>query len=38
MIPELRDLNYGECLKQCVLAIIETWRLRRDHMYGVEWV
>ena len=28
MIPELRDLNYEECLKECGLTTLETRRLR----------
>ena len=30
MIPELRDLNYEERLKECGLTTLETRRLRRD--------
>ena len=28
MIPELRDLSYEECLKECGLTTLETRRLR----------
>ena len=30
MIPELRDLNYEECLKECGLTTPDTRRLRGD--------
>ena len=30
MIPELRDLSYEECLKECGLTTLETRRLRAD--------
>ena len=32
MIPELRDLSYEECLKECGLATLETRRLRGDQI------
>ena len=32
MIPELRDLSYEECLKECGLTTIETRRLRDDQI------
>ena len=32
MIPELRDLSYVECLKECGLTTVETWRLRGDQI------
>ena len=28
MIPELRDISYEECLKECGLTTLETRRLR----------
>ena len=30
MIPELRDLSYEDCLKECGLATLKTRRLRGD--------
>ena len=30
IIPELRDLSYEECLKECGLTTLETRRLRGD--------
>ena len=30
MVPELRDLNYEECLEECSLTTLETRRLRGD--------
>ena len=32
MIPELRDLSYEECLKECGLTTLETRRLRGDQI------
>ena len=32
MIPELRDLSYEVCLKECGLTTLETRRLRRDEI------
>ena len=32
MIPELRDLNYENCLLQCGLTTLETRRLRGDQI------
>ena len=32
MIPELRDLSYKECLKECGLTTLETRRLRGDQI------
>ena len=32
MIPELRDLNYEEWLKECGLTTLETRRLREDQI------
>ena len=32
MIPELRDLSYEECLKECGLTTLETRRLRGDEI------
>ena len=32
IIPELRDLSYEECRKECGLITIETRRLRGDHI------
>ena len=32
MIPELRDLSYEECLKECSLTNVETRRLRGDQI------
>ena len=31
IIPELRDLWHEECLKECGLTTLETWRLRGDN-------
>ena len=30
LIPELRDISYEECQKECGLSTIETERLRSD--------
>ena len=32
IIPELRDLSYEECLKECGLTTLETRRLRGDQI------
>ena len=32
MIPEIRDLNYEEHLKECGLTTLETRRLRVDQI------
>ena len=32
IIPELRDLSYEECLKECGLTNLETRRLRGDQI------
>ena len=32
MIPELRDLSYEECIRECGLTTLETRRLRGDHI------
>ena len=32
MIPELRDLTYKECLKECGLTTLETRRLRGNQI------
>ena len=32
IIPELRDLGYEECLKECGLTTLETRRLRGDQI------
>ena len=32
MNPELRNLSYEECLKECVLKTLETTRLRGDQI------
>ena len=32
IIPELRDLSYEECLKQCGLTTLQTRRLRGDQI------
>ena len=32
MIPEVRDLNYEECLKECGLATRKIRRLRGDQI------
>ena len=32
IIPELRNLSYEECLKECGLATLETRRLRGDQI------
>ena len=34
MIPELRDLSYEECLKECGLTTLETRRLIGDQTEG----
>ena len=32
IIPELRDLSYEECQKECGLTALETRRLREDQI------
>ena len=32
IIPELRDLSYEECIKECGLATLETRMLRADQI------
>ena len=32
LIRQLGDLRYGECVIQCGITIIETYRLRGDQM------
>ena len=32
IIPELRDLSYEECLKECGLTTLETKKLREDQI------
>ena len=35
MIPELRDLSYEECLKECGLTTLETRRLRGNQVFKI---
>ena len=32
VIPELRDVSYEECLKECSLTTLETRKLRGDEI------
>ena len=40
MIPDLRDLSYETCLRECGLTRLETWTLRGNHIsfQGIKWL